>query len=158
MISHHFVVMAITYGAVTCNATSYWHLALLQKKYSSEDDLSKLSVEIQFILNHLVEYSATNAVAHGALLYGTRRKDLLGSNANSPSRGTKFVWNKKESTLYPVRLIILVCLYTYVCYHYTIKSLYVEYFMTWMNKQSIYYRYLNVKLKPSIELEIVVSR
>ncbi|KAG2227521.1 hypothetical protein INT45_002206 [Circinella minor] len=37
---------------------------------SSEDDLFKLSVEMQYILNRLIEHGAANPVVYGVLVYG----------------------------------------------------------------------------------------
>ncbi|EIE77308.1 hypothetical protein RO3G_02012 [Rhizopus delemar RA 99-880] len=39
-------------------------------KSTSDDDLLKLSIEMQYILNHLIEYGASNPVVYGVLVYG----------------------------------------------------------------------------------------
>ncbi|KAG1371796.1 hypothetical protein G6F61_011609 [Rhizopus arrhizus] len=39
-------------------------------KSTSDDDLFKLSIEMQYILNRLVEYGASNHVVYGVLVYG----------------------------------------------------------------------------------------
>ncbi|KAG1350172.1 hypothetical protein G6F62_003359 [Rhizopus arrhizus] len=39
-------------------------------KSTSDDDLFKLSIEMQYILNRLVEYGTSNPVVYGVLVYG----------------------------------------------------------------------------------------
>jgi cAMP phosphodiesterase len=41
-------------------------------KSTSDDDLFTLSIEMQYILNHLVKYGASNPVVYGVLVYGMR--------------------------------------------------------------------------------------